>query len=298
MVAADEAAKALGEFKQAFGKEPCDLAKCQELMAQLKLQIFSFQSSGALYDQVKQDPAASKERLLAQEVLELACFLSIRCRDLEGFERHVTHWKPYYYDLGPTKQSETKSPILGLYLLHLLASDRIGEFHTELELIDPDEHEKNQYIRQPVQLERYLMEGNYQKIMEAQKDVPKDYYPYFMERLMETVRQKVGVSMERSCTKMKAEQVTARLMLNSVEELKEFAVRENERKAAEKTDVEMQGDATPSLGRALKEKGQIKWEVKDGFLNFKKENKEQQEVPALELMMNAIGYATDLERIV
>ena len=40
------------------------------------------------------------------------------------------------------------------------------------------------------------MEGNYGKVLEAQKDVPKMYYAFLMEKLIECVRHKVG---ERLC---------------------------------------------------------------------------------------------------
>merc|ERR1712154_173240 len=129
------------------------------------------------------------EQLLARDTLELACFLSIRRQDLQGFEKHVAQLKMYYNDSRhDLKPSEQKYPILGLYLLRLLASDRIGEFHTELELIPVDECD-NKYIKQPVQLERYLMEGNYAKVLEAQKDVlERDSRSFFMQQLLETVR--------------------------------------------------------------------------------------------------------------
>ena len=44
-------------------------------------------------------------------------------QDLPVFERHVAQLKLYYADHGGDKPSEQKYPILGLYLLHLLASD-------------------------------------------------------------------------------------------------------------------------------------------------------------------------------
>ncbi|CAE8739500.1 unnamed protein product [Polarella glacialis] len=162
------------------------------------------------------DATSSKEQLLVRELLELACFLSIRRRDLSGFERHVSQLKMFYNDRQQNMQpSEQKYPLLGLSLLHLLASDRIGEFHTELELIPVDEAE-NIYIKQPVQLERCLMEGNYAKVLEAQKDMPKMYYAFFMERLIDTVRQKVGASLERSYQNLPAQQAAQMLILADV----------------------------------------------------------------------------------
>ena len=81
----------------------------------------------------------------------------------------------------PTEQTYI---VTGLYLLYLLASDRIGtlklhatfalpiaDFHTELESISSHE-QNNAYIRYPIVMERYMMEGNYAKVLsEARANV-------------------------------------------------------------------------------------------------------------------------------
>jgi len=291
----NEAQGVFENFRSSFEAEPCDLNKCNGLLAQLKLLTIGFKSSGALTTEAS-DPETVKERLLARETLELACFLSIRSRDLAGFERHVTQLKTYYNDFNQLTQSKHQYPIMGLYLLHLLAADRIGDFHTELELLTNADYE-NMYIKQPIQLERNIMEGNYGKILDAQKDVPQMYYPFFMEQLMITVRQKVGLSIERSYEILSTQEATKMLILNNVEELKEFARKENDRKARESEDDLMLGDTTPSFGRRPNI-GLISWGVADGNLKFKRSAEKQLEIPALELMVNTIGYATDLERIV
>jgi len=278
----------LDTFRNEFKSSSCDLEKCSQLLGQLKLKIFS--TTGGLI------PPGGDERALAREILELACLLSIRRRDPPVFERHVAQLKLYYTDHGADAPSEQKYPILGLYLLHLLASDRIGEFHTELELIPVDEHE-NKYIKQPIELERCLMEGNYAKILQAQKDVPDTYYPFFMERLMDTVRQKVGASLERSYEHLPAADAANMLILGGVPALQEFAMKENDRKAREEEEDDQMGELTPSLSRRGPT-GRVRWEVRDGKLHFIRSAQKRLEIPALDLMGYTIGYATDLERIV
>lgn len=290
MASYDQAKPVFDSFKSAFEAQPCDLPKCATLLNQLKLLVFGFKSGGD----------ADKERQLTRETLELACFLSIRQEDLSSFERHVAQLKMSYQDSKqPAAQNSQYIVILGLYLLHLLAADRIGEFHTELELITTEEQEST-YIKQPVQLERYVMEGNYGKILEAQKDVPQMYYPYFMKKLVETVRAKVGASLERSYEHLPAEVAAKFLILDGIPKLQEFCIKENERKAREESDDPMAGIGaeTPSLSRRHYRAGLIKWQVKDGTLHFNRSEEKQLEIPALELMVNTIGYATDLERIV
>lgn len=295
-MAYDKAKSLFDSLKAGFDKEPCDLAKCEEQIAQLKLLVFSGLPSSTVFGGPASSPDSIQEQRLARDTLELACFLAIRRRDLSAFERSVAQLKMYYTDhqkdLGP---SEQKFPLLGLYLLHLLASDRIGEFHTELELIPVDDHE-NLYIRQPIELERSLMEGNYAKVLEFQKDVPQMYYSFIMERLLDTMRMKVGACLERSYEHLPAATAAQMLILTDVASLQEFSVKENERKAREESDDPM-GDMTPSLTRRAPV-GLVKWEVKDGKLYFNRSVEKRLEIPALDLMVNTIGYATDLERIV
>ena len=52
---------------------------------------------------------------------------------------------------------------MGLNLLCLLALSRNAEFHVSVEKLPVDVLQKNHYIRHPVQLEQFIMEGNYNK---------------------------------------------------------------------------------------------------------------------------------------
>src|SRR4051794_11174541 len=60
-------------------------------------------------------------------------------------------------------ESSQKWPILGLYMLSLLASSRIADFHTELELLPIASH-SNKFIAYPIALEQELMEGSYRSL--------------------------------------------------------------------------------------------------------------------------------------
>lgn len=61
--------------------------------------------------------------------------------------------------------------VVGLYLLYLLAYNKISEYHTEIELI-PFEEQNNLYISAPVLLEKHFVEGSYNKILSFSKQVP------------------------------------------------------------------------------------------------------------------------------
>lgn len=57
--------------------------------------------------------------------------------------------------------------LLGLNLLFLLSQNRVAEFHTELERLSVDVIRVDPYVRHPLALEQYLMEGSYNKIFLA-----------------------------------------------------------------------------------------------------------------------------------
>ena len=88
------------------------------------------------------------------------------------------------FNLPPSAQQYL---ILGLNLLRLLAKNKLDEFHIEVELI-PLEKQNDIYIKQPLQLEQYMMEGAYNKVLKARNEVPSDSHHFFMDQLMVTVR--------------------------------------------------------------------------------------------------------------
>jgi hypothetical protein len=77
--------------------------------------------------------------------------------------------------------------LLGLDLLRLLSQNRISEFHTALERIEPSQL-SNVYIKHPIQLEQWLMEGSYNKVWNSRVDVPAPEYGFFIDILMSTIR--------------------------------------------------------------------------------------------------------------
>src|SRR6266542_3130892 len=79
-------------------------------------------------------------------------------------------------------------PLMGLNLLRLLSQNRIAEFHTALENIEPEQLLENDYIKHPVHLKQYLMEGSYNKVWNSREKVPAPEYLFFIDILMETIR--------------------------------------------------------------------------------------------------------------
>jgi len=86
--------------------------------------------------------------------------------------------------------SKREYPIRGLNLIRLLTQNRIADFHTTLESLPlpADEINDNPFIRHPVNLERWLMEGSYSKVWNAREEAPAEEYKFFVDSLMGTIR--------------------------------------------------------------------------------------------------------------
>jgi hypothetical protein len=48
--------------------------------------------------------------------------------------------------------------------------------------------QQNVYIKHCIEIEQFLMEGAYNKVIQARQSIPAEPYAYFMELLMHTVR--------------------------------------------------------------------------------------------------------------
>lgn len=93
-------------------------------------------------------PTTRPQRADAGEVLELGAQWSIRAGDVAAFERYMAQLKVYYYDLvAALPPSPLAKQLIGLDLLRLLAQNKLVQFHTMLERLDPRDLHANVYIR-------------------------------------------------------------------------------------------------------------------------------------------------------
>ena len=176
----------------------------------------------------------------------------------------------YYTDCaGLLPHSPKQLPILGLNLLRLLAQNRIAEFHTELELIAPDAQATNVYVKYPAQLEQHIMEGSYNKVLAAkQGGLFAREGMYFMDLLVETVRDEIADCSEKAYASIASAELRALLMLGSDAELGEYADARGWAVGADGVVAFGGGDAKPLL------------------------------LPSKELIQETLSYAKELERIV
>lgn len=129
---------------------------------------------------------------LARETYEQGALHSIRARDPDAFTRYVAQLAPFYElpaAVLPPGLAE-RNRVTGLYLLLLLTQGRYAEFHGELESLSAREGgggsvdvEGDRFLGYPIRLERWLMEGSYDRVWKAMKsrEVPSEEYAVFSE---------------------------------------------------------------------------------------------------------------------
>jgi hypothetical protein len=161
---------------------PPQYAEAKSLLAKARLLLLSL---GALTP----SPSVPESHLtLARETYEQGALHTIRARDSDAFTRYVTQLAGFYALLPPSAASGAgdRNKVTGLYLLLLLTQGRYAEFHSELESLSVGgvaDVESDRYLGYPVRLERWLMEGSYDRVWKAMKkgEVPCEEYGVFSE---------------------------------------------------------------------------------------------------------------------
>ncbi|XP_018321633.1 26S proteasome non-ATPase regulatory subunit 8 [Agrilus planipennis] len=253
------------QLKSEWGHTNPNLSKCEQLLADLKILLTT-----TIFLPTSHSLASQQELLLARDILEIGAQWSIAANDIPAFERYMAQLKCYYFDYkNQLPESAFKYQLLGLNLLFLLSQNRVAEFHTELELLPADQLQNNVYIRHPLSIEQYLMEGSYNKIFLAKGNVPAKNYNFFMDILLDTIRGEIASCLESAFEKISLKDATRMLYLPNEVATKELASKK-------------------------------KWKLeKDNFYHFVPEvTKINEPLPAREFAEQAISYARELEMIV
>lgn len=310
-----------------------DLTKCNALLSDLKRSIAEF--SARYMSLVPPFTADLAERLVAcRSVWEATAVVAVMGRDVVEFERSIKRLRTTFYKDYSTylPKSSEESEISGLYLLYLLTTNRLGEFHTVIEQM-PLHARSHECVRYTLDLEVCLMDGNYNKVVEA--TAPRAVFACFMKQLVDTARMKVAQCLEASYVSVSASHACKLLMLtptggkdSGIEELRKFANQMNQINVASQSIGDIGID--DALPRDDDTTHCCQWVVRGEQLVFDRFLRPGDEVsssssmsgvegssssmgvggrgpsmdnnmtaiPALELIQNVIEYATEMERIV
>ncbi|KAL3129593.1 proteasome regulatory subunit Rpn12 family [Cryptosporidium hominis] len=219
------------------------------------------------------------ELVIARDVLEISALVSVRKKDLFGFERDFLNLQRYYIDYESIlAKSENQDMIKGLYLLYLLSCDKISDFHIALEIIPPNDQE-NKFISFSKKLELYLLDGNYSKIMQMQSTLPTPDYQIFFKELIDTCREKVAKCIECSYDKISIDKLKSMMRFSTNEELISFI-----------------NEMSPNSNKEQVNSSNVQWKLIDNAVYFEKKTSSSSN--NLDLISNALGYAIELERII
>jgi len=166
-----------------------------QVLNKVKLELTQFASLPPSQETTR---TSKKERLLARDVYESAVVLFEAAHDKHNMMRHLQALKPFNFEyrreLG---DSSKRSEMIGLELLLLLVEQDLAEFHSLLELV-PMAERSNKSIQFVIELEQFLSEGSYNKVLAARKRTPSKLYSWLLESLEETVREEIGSCIEVS----------------------------------------------------------------------------------------------------
>ncbi|TDZ35095.1 26S proteasome regulatory subunit rpn12 [Colletotrichum spinosum] len=271
----------------------------QQVLSQLRSRgsSLSYADSSALLSKAKlhllqlnaltpANPSTPSDQLaLARETYELGALASIRAKNPDAFTRYVQQLQPFYElpsnVLLPNVAERNK--VTGLYLLLLLTQGRYAEFHSELESLsnregggDSSAVEGDKFLGYPIRLERWLMEGSYDRVWNALKsrEVPSEEYGVFSEILTFQIRSEIASSSERAYPSLPISSAKSLLFLDSEGDVISFA----------------------------QQRG---WILKDGQIFFPdtaeataaEDGSHEKEMSQM-VIENALGYARELETIV
>jgi len=149
----------------------------------------------------------------------------------------------------------------------------LDDFHTLLELI-PFENHSNIYIKHPIQLEQYMMEGAFNKVLAAKNEVPAQEYSFFMQQLMQTVQNGIADCCTQAYDHLSVQEAQRILGLTSQDQLNAFSTERNWRI------VQANGEQ------------RVFFKSEDAGGN------QHNQIPSEKLIKQTLQYARELERIV
>jgi len=260
MTVFDDAVNGYAELSKEFkGKSP-NLEKCGSVLEKLKICLVK------LSFLPNEKGTHTKELVLARDIIEMGALYSIASRDIPAFSRYIAQLKSYYFDYKNLPKSYFRSQLLGLNLLCLLAQNKVSEFHTEIERLEPGEIHDDIYIKHPIQIEQYLMEGNYNKLFLAQSNIPSESYSYFIEILLETIRAEIGSCLEKAYANISVAEAQRMLYFKSAKDLQSYGASR-------------------------------KWTLNRNEIHFPKEA-DGDSIPSKDVTRMMLGYACELEMII
>jgi len=138
---------------------------------------------------------SNAELKLAMDGLEMGATASISSKNFDLFERVFQQLKQFYASKELKKQSTNRQYLQGLYLMYLLVKNKPETFHTEIEQLEFEDLE-NKFIKLPINVDEYLMDGRYNKVLSLMNKLPDQNFAMFLAEMENTIRNEIAASLQ------------------------------------------------------------------------------------------------------
>uniref|UniRef100_A0A2K6PV96 26S proteasome non-ATPase regulatory subunit 8 n=1 Tax=Rhinopithecus roxellana TaxID=61622 RepID=A0A2K6PV96_RHIRO len=184
------------QLKGEWNHKSPNLSKCREGLGCLKLVLLELNFLPTTGTKL-----TKQQLILARDILEIGASGA-------SYARTSPPSSATWPSPSALPESAYMHQLLGLNLLFLLSQKRVAEFHTELEWLPAKDIQTNVYIKHPVPLEQYLMEGSYNKVFLAKGNIPTESYTFFIDILLNTIRDELAGCIEKAYEKIPFTEMT------------------------------------------------------------------------------------------
>lgn len=192
-------------------------AEYKQLCAEFERPNADLTKIGELLKVCLSEYVASNVSIEYQNILEIGCLWAAHSRNGPAFERYFCQLASIVYFVAgqPLEKvsGQRKWLLIGLQLLNLLVTGRIAEFHILMEQLPEQCLLSNQFIMFPLKLEQSLIEGTFHRIWEAKKSAPAVEYGWFIDGLVDTIRNELIREMESSMTVLSVDELCTVLLI-------------------------------------------------------------------------------------
>ncbi|SCV04754.1 LAME_0H20978g1_1 [Lachancea meyersii CBS 8951] len=205
-----------------------DNKSCQKLLTPIKIELIKSNLLVPDLARAQFNEGYLNDLETARKILEIGALCSVRNRDFESFQNFFSQLRVYYFSsIERLENSENKSKLISLYLLILLSQGDVTRFHSELEFLGKrlGNIEEDVFLSYPIKVEKWLMEGSYQRAWDLLKNESKvDEFNIFTQTLMDAIREEIGRNTELAYKRLPLFNVKALLFFNSEKDTEQFAL--------------------------------------------------------------------------
>lgn len=221
---------ALGDLVEALNTAflSGNTASCQKLLSTIKLELIKTHLLIPNFTKAQSSETYVNDLDIAKKVLEIGALCSVKERNFEAFESYFSQLRVFYFcSIPQLSESVNKSKLISLYLLILLSQGDVTRFHSELEFLGKrlGNLEEDAFLSYPIKVEKWLMEGSYQRAWDLLKNESKvAEFNIFTQTLMDAIREEIGRNTELAYHSLPLFNVKALLFFKSEKDTEQFAL--------------------------------------------------------------------------